>query len=58
MQFEINFNFYSIGTSKLETLMYIDIEGSNKAAIKVDGAQLDLKNVTYDGAKLNFLPNK
>jgi len=46
MQFEI------MATSKLETLMHIVIEGSNKAAIKVDGAQLDLKNVTYNGAKL------
>ena len=46
MEFEI------MGTSKLETLMYIGIEGSNKATIKVDGTQLDFKNVTYDGAKL------
>ena len=47
-----NMEFEIMGTSKIESFMYIGIEGSNKAQIDVKGEQVDLKNVKYEGATL------
>ena len=42
--------FEIMGKSKIETFMYIGIEGSNSAKVKVSGKTLNSKNSTYEGA--------